>query len=190
MEHLGDAELMGRVKGGDFSAFDVLYQRYEEPLRRFLFSLTWDQDTAEDYVQEVFVRLYRARERYEPSGKMINYLLTIAKNYYLARVRRKEPEVVSLFYENRDGFRPFEGIRASARVEPELHLLEGYRRLAIRRAIVALPEKQKLVFVMSHFQQMTYDQISEVLRIPVGTVKSRMFAAVNTLKTMLEEERR
>ncbi len=190
MEHLTDAELMERVKCGDFRAFDVLYCRYEHPVRRFLFSLTWDQDTTEDYVQEVFLRLYRARDRYEPTGKMLNYILRIAKNYYLGRVRRKRPDEFSLSHEQRDGFRPFESIRASSKVEPEVHLLEGYRRLAIRRAIAALPEKQKLVFVMSHFQEMRYEEIAEVLRIPVGTVKSRMFAAVNTLKGMLEEERR
>ncbi len=177
------------MKTGDFRAFDELYARYSQSLRRFLFSLTWDQDTAEDYLQEVFLRLYRARERYEPTGKLSSYLFRIAKNYYLSQVRKKRrSEEMSLSLENRDGFRPFESIRANERIEPEVHLMEAYRRWGIRQAIRALPEKQKLVFVMSHFQEMKYDEIAEVLRIPVGTVKSRMFAAVNTLKTLLKEE--
>ena len=60
MQQLSDCELMALVKDGDLSAFDELYHRYERRIRSFLFSLTWDQDTAEDYLQEVFVRLYRA----------------------------------------------------------------------------------------------------------------------------------
>lgn len=189
MEHLTDAELMERVKDGDFLAFDVLYHRHEQPVRRFLFSLTWDQDITEDYVQEVFLRLYRARDRYEHSGKFLNYILRIAKNYYLGQVRKNGSREVSLSHEDRNGYRPFENIRASERVEPEVRLLERYRQFAIRRAVAALPEKRKLVFVMSHFQEMKYEEIAEVLGIPVGTVKSRMFGAVSTLKTLLREER-
>lgn len=63
MQHLSEAELMERVRGGEFAAFDELYARHESHVRRLLFSLTWDQDTTEDYVQEVFLRLYRARDR-------------------------------------------------------------------------------------------------------------------------------
>jgi RNA polymerase sigma-70 factor, ECF subfamily len=190
MERLTDAELMELVRGGDFSAFDELYNRYSPALRRFLFSLTWDQDTAEDYLQEVFLRLYRAKDRYQPTGKFSTYLFQIAKNYYLGQARKKRAnggEVV-LSLEGRDGFRPFEDIRANEHIEPEAHLIEDYRRWRIRQAIGSLPEGQKLVFVMSHFQDMKYSEISETLGIPVGTVKSRMFAAVSALRHTLKEE--
>ena len=189
LERLSDTELMGLVKNADFSAFDELYNRYSGRIRRFLFSLTWDQDTADDYLQEVFVRLYRARDRYEPTGKFSSYLFQIAKNYYLAQQRklRKHGGEVSLSCEARDGFRPFEGLRANEKIEPEVHLMEEYRRWNIRRAIRRLPEGQKMVFVMSHFEDMKYAEIAEALQIPVGTVKSRMFAAVSMLRSMLKE---
>jgi RNA polymerase sigma-70 factor, ECF subfamily len=189
MEHLSDYELMELVKHGDFVAFDALYDRYSGPIRKFLFSLTWDQDTAEDYLQEVFLRVYRARENYQATGKFSSYIYRIAKNYYLGQCRRNgRREEVSLAQENRNGFRPFESIRANERIEPEVHLLEAYRRLNIRRAILALPEAQRLVFVMSHMEDMKYDQIAEILRVPLGTVKSRMHAAVSTLRKTLAEE--
>jgi RNA polymerase sigma-70 factor, ECF subfamily len=190
MHDLSDSELMELVRRGDYSAFDELYARYSEPLRRFLFSLTWDQDTAEDYLQEVFLRLYRARDRYQPTGKFSTYIFQIAKNYYLTQRRKIKAgsDEVSLAEEGRDGYRPFENLRANEKIEPEVHLLEDYRRLNIRRAVAALPEPQKLVFVMSHFEDMKYTEISEILGVPVGTVKSRMFAAVNTLRTLLKEE--
>jgi len=190
MQQVSDADLMMLVREGDYVAFDQLYDRYRGPILRFLFSLTWDADIAEDYLQEVFLRLYRARDRYEPTGKFSTYIFQIAKNYYLAQRRKTKANAVelSLTHEDRNGFRPFENLRVNQRIEPEVHLLEEYRKLGIRRAIAALPENQKLVFVMSHLEDMKYAEIAEVLGIAVGTVKSRMFAAVNTLRTMLEED--
>lgn len=190
MDQLSDAELMALVRDGDFVAFDEIYNRYSGHLRKFLFSLTWDQDTAEDYLQEVFLRLYRARDRYRPTGKFSTYIFQIAKNYYLSQRRRassRAPEA-SLAHESPDGLGSFESIRANAKIEPEVHLLEEYRRFRIRRAIDALPERLKLVFVMSHLQDLKYVEIAEVLGIPLGTVKSRMSAAVSALKTMLTED--
>lgn len=190
MQELQDSDLMMLVKRGDYVAFDELYNRYRKPILRFLFSLTWDHDVAEDALQEVFLRLYRARDRYEPTGQFSTYIFQIAKNYYLAQARKKraQSEEVSLAHEDRNGYRPFENLRVNVRIEPEVHLLEEYRKFGIRRAIAALPEHQKLVFVMSHLEDMKYAEIAEVLGIAVGTVKSRMFAAVNTLRTLLKED--
>jgi len=188
MDQLSDAELMELVKGGDYGAFDELYNRYAPGLRRFLFSLTWDQDTAEDYLQETFLRLYRARNRYQLTGKFKTFIFRIAKNYYITRLRHdrnKNESGQQIYSFNSD---PFENIHANARIEPEVHLMEDYRRFRLRQAISALPEGQKLVFVLSHFEDMNYSEIAELLRIPVGTVKSRMHSAVNNLRTLLKEE--
>ena len=187
MKRLSDDELMHLVKTGDFSAFDELYNRYRHPLRRFLFSLTWDQDASEDYLQEVFVRLFQSRERYTPAGRFSAYLFRIAKNYYLTQRRRKSRKELP-WTDQRNGFRPFEDIIANERIEPEIHLMEEYRRWRIRRAIDCLPAAQKLVFVMSHFEGMKYAEIAAILGIPVGTVKSRMSVAVSKLRSFLKED--
>ncbi len=188
MDQLSDAELMEFVKAGDYTAFDELYNRYAPGLRMFLFSLTWDQDTAEDYLQETFLRLFRARNRYQPTGKFKTFIFRIAKNYYITKLRQDH---------NKNGFEqqtytfdsdPFENIHANARIEPEVHLMEDYRLFRLRQAISTLPEGQKLVFVLSHFEDMNYTEIAELLKIPTGTVKSRMHSAVNTLRSLLKEE--
>ncbi len=180
---------MERVKDGDFAAFDALYRRHQRAIRRFLMSLTWNEDTAEDYLQEVFCNLWKARERYQPSGAFTTYLFQIAKNHYLSerrkKARRGECSLTAKVMHN--GHRPLAEIRASARVEPEVYLLEGYRRFRIREAIRALPEAQKLVFVLAHLEGMPYDEIGRVLDIPVGTVKSRMSGAVRRLQGLLQE---
>jgi RNA polymerase sigma-70 factor (ECF subfamily) len=189
MDELSDTELMLRVKEGDYRAFDLLYARYHGPVLRFLFALTWDAQAAEDGLQEVFVGLFKSRANYVPTAKLSTYLFQIARNHYLAqRRKRRGVQEVSLSCTGRDGADLFAGIRANERVEPEIRLMQAYRRRRIRLAIQSLPESQKLVFVMAHFEEMKYAEIAEVLNIPVGTVKSRMFAAVRSLQALLKEE--
>jgi RNA polymerase sigma-70 factor (ECF subfamily) len=189
MDELSDTELMLLVKEGDYRAFDRLYERYRGPVQRFLFALTWDAQAAEDGLQEVFVGLFRSRADYVPTAKLSTYLFRIARNYYLAqRRRRRSAQEVSLSCPGRDGSDPFAGIRANEMVEPEIRLMQAYRRWRIRRAIQSLPEGQQLVFVMAHFEGMKYAEIADVLNVPVGTVKSRMFTAVRSLQTLLKEE--
>ena len=190
MEQLSDTDLMELVKQGDYCAFDELYKRYRGPISRFLFSLTWDQEMAEDCLQEVFFRLFQARHRYQPTGKFSTYVFQIAKNYYigLRRKERNRSEKVSIVQERADGRSPLDSVLANERLDPEAHLMQEYRRWRIRRAIQMLSEGQKLVFVMSHFEDMKYTEIAEVLQIPVGTVKSRMFKAVSSLRALLKEE--
>jgi RNA polymerase sigma-70 factor (ECF subfamily) len=185
-QQLSDAELMKRVKEGDYIAFDQIFQRYRTPIQRFLFSLTWDQEAAEDCLQEVFLQLYRARDRYEPTGKFTTYLFQIAKNCYLNYSRKNKNKTRETPLE--DVSKPLENLRANEKTEPEVHLLAEYQRWRIRRAISLLPDHLKIVFVMSHFEEMKYLEIAEVLQIPLGTVKSRMNTAVKTLKKMLKEE--
>lgn len=188
MDQLSDVELMKLVKAGDYSAFDELYNRYAPGLRRFLFSLTWDQETAEDYLQETFLRLFRSRERYQPTGKFKTFIFRIAKNYYITKMRQNGRMNGSMQQAYSYDSDPFENIHANARIEPEVHLMEDYRRFRLRQVISTLPESQKLVFILSHFEDMNYVEISELLKIPVGTVKSRMHSAVNALRSLLKEE--
>jgi RNA polymerase sigma-70 factor (ECF subfamily) len=181
LEQREDGELMELVKTGDFRAFDELYSRHAPAIRRFLFSLTWDDDAADDATQEVFCKLFKARAAYEPTGKLSTWLFRTAKNHFISQCRK----------ERSNGQAPiqlYESIRASPKVEPDIHLLEEYRRHSIRRAISQLPPGQRLVFVLSELEGKKYAEISEMLSIPVGTVKSRMFAAVAALRTMLEGE--
>jgi len=121
MELLSDTELMELVKLGDYCAFDELYKRYRGPISRFLFSLTWDQEMAEDCLQEVFFRLFQARHRYEPSGKFSTYIFQIAKNYYIGQRRKekKRSEKVLILQEHADGRSPLDGVLANERLDPE-----------------------------------------------------------------------
>src|SRR5579862_1922396 len=114
MDELSDTELMRLVKAGDYRAFDVLYHRYRGPILRFLFSLTWDAQAAEDGLQEVFVGLFKARADYIPTAKLSTYLFRIARNHYLMQCRKLRcTQEVSLSCMAHDGSDPFAGIQAN-----------------------------------------------------------------------------
>ncbi len=176
-----DIELMLRVKQGDEQAFDELICRYRRQLIGFFYSLCWNAEVAQDCAQEVFVCLWLARHRYEPTGAFRSYLYRIARNHWLGTLRKRKcrPEPLCLEEVWQD---------VESDVDLEKMLLRRYEDRRIKRAIAELPEYYRLVFVLSHFQGLKYAEIAEVLEIPVGTVKSRMSSAVRKLKERLMDD--
>jgi RNA polymerase sigma-70 factor (ECF subfamily) len=183
-----DCELMARVKLDDHEAFALLAQRHKPWLMRLLYHLFWSREEAEDGAQEVLLRLWLARHRYEPTANLKTFLFTIARNYWhnrSTRVIRKQP-VVSLEEQFGPGARAVIEKLADQSPTPEQQVMERYEVFRIRQAVDALPEKQRLVFILSQYGDMRYSEIAELLGIPQGTVKSRMATAVDTLRRALQ----
>ena len=173
-----DVELMLRVKQGDEDAFGELMRRYRRRLASFFYSLCWNADTAQDWAQEVFVRLWLARGRYEASGRLKSYIFRIARNHWLTVLRKRKCRPEPMFLA--EMWQPETSESGLERL-----LIKRYEDRRIKSAIADLPEHYRLVFVLSHFQDMKYSEIAEVLEIPVGTVKSRMSSAVRKLREWL-----
>lgn len=184
-----DAEVMLRVKAGDESAFDFLVQKYRRPLVSFMYRMARNSAAAEDLAQEVFLRVYRSRQTYEPSAKFTTWLYRIATNLAVnhARDTRKErPEVtVSLDEPDEETGTTMEVRDSSMTVEE--HLVREERLAAIRNKVEALPERQKLAVVMHKYQQMDYKQIAEVLKLSESATKSLLFRAYESLREQLKE---
>lgn len=187
-----DSELMERFRDGDEEAFRTLAQRFQRPLVNFFYRLTWDRFTAEDYAQEVFARIVRARARYRPRAKFRTWLFRIAKNYWIDRYRegKNAPRMSSLDQPiGQDQGKPLtledtvEG--PSPRPDDEVRRKEIGE--AVKEAVKRLSEEQRLVFVLSENQGLKYAEIAEVLEIPVGTVKSRMHSAMHRLRELLRD---
>jgi RNA polymerase sigma-70 factor (ECF subfamily) len=186
-----DHELMRRVREGDSDAFAELIRRYRAELVSFFTHLAQDANLADDLTQEVFIRLWGARERYEPTGKFPAYLFRIARNLWLNErdKRRRCPPPESLEEAAENGqLDALEFALADLSAQPEEVLLARERRRRIRAAIDALPDKLQLVFVLGQIQGHKYREIAEMLRVPVGTVKYRMFEAVRRLREELKDE--
>lgn len=170
--------LMQRVTEGDEGALRELVARLRPRILRFLRQLGADKDAAEDLCQETLIRLWVARLRYEPKGKLVTFVLKIAYRCLLNRQSKAghRREVI----DDTVGERLVEPSRS-----PEEWVLAAYRQRQIARAIDRLPNGQRDVFVMAQLQDMPYAEIAEVLEVPVGTVKSRMARAVERLRELL-----
>jgi len=184
-----DAEVMVRVKAGDQSAFDYLVQKYRRPLVGFMYRMARNAAAAEDLAQEVFLRVYRARETYEPSAKFATWLYRIATNLAVNHARDTRHEraevTVSLDEPDEETGTTFE--LPDGGLTAEQALVRRERLLAIRGKVEALPERQRLAVIMHKYQQMGYKQIAEVLKLSESATKSLLFRAYETLREQLKE---
>ncbi len=179
--------LMARVRDGDRDAVIGIVTRYQGELIGFFFHLCWDQLTSEELAQDVFVRLYNARERWQPTARLRTWLYRIAHNLWIDHLRRKR-SLVSLDAERGDeGLRLSDVLAAAPGVDPDAVERDQQIRSRVRTALADLPEGQREVFVLANDQGMKYHDIAAVLGIPEGTVKSRMHHAVRFLRDELAD---
>ena len=183
-----DVQLMLGVKQGDEASFELLLQRYRRPLCHFLNRMVRDAAQAEDLAQEVFLRVYRARREYEPSAKFTTWLFRIATNLALNSLRdgRHRQAEVSLDApaEGQDGSEMTLDVPDGAPMV-EQQLVERDRVAVVRRAIFALPEKQRAAVLMHKYDEMEYSQIARVLSCSESAVKSLLFRAYESLRARL-----
>jgi RNA polymerase sigma-70 factor (ECF subfamily) len=188
-EGLSDAQIMLRVKDGDDSAFEYLVQKYRRPMLSFMYRMAHNSAVAEDLAQEVFLRVYRSREKYEASAKFTTWLYRIASNLavnHARDTRHQRPEnTVSLDEPDQESGLTMDLPDNSLTAEEAIVRRE--RLAAIRQRVEALPERQKMALIMHKYQQMDYRQIAEVLKLSESAIKSLLFRAYETLRVQLKE---
>ncbi|NUN47458.1 MAG: RNA polymerase sigma factor [Candidatus Brocadiae bacterium] len=182
-----DLELMRRIKTGDRAAFSELYEAHKGPLFSFLFRLCWDKTVAEDCLQEVFIAAWKGAATWEPHAQVNTWLFRIARNLWINEGRRakRRPALFSHLAPAEGESGPPDFPDDATGPEDASQAVEA--RAAVRRAIDQLPEHERLVVLLSEFEGMKYAEISEVLEIPVGTVKSRMSSASERLRALLRK---
>jgi RNA polymerase sigma-70 factor, ECF subfamily len=180
-----DAQLMLRVREGDEESFRVLLEKHRSPVIRFVYRMIQDQATAEELAQEVFLRVYRSRETYEPTARFTTWLFRIATHLSLNWLRdgRKERGHLRLD-DDGDGEMPAREV-ADRRPSVEQHLVYQTRLQEVRDAIALLPEKQRAAVLMHKYEEMEYVQIAQVLECSESAVKSLVFRAYETLRARL-----
>ena len=184
-----DVELISAIKKGVLDAFTALVQRHERSLINFFFHFSWDRQFAEDCAQEVFVKLYKHLDSYEPKAKFTTFLYRVARNHWIDKVRASKGKTVSLESSTlgEEG-RALKDRLPSGAESPVDTLTRQETRDLMKSAIERLPEDQKMVVVFSEIQGLKYQEISEIMGVPVGTIKSRMFTAMQRLKEILTDE--
>jgi len=155
----------------------------------FMYRMAHNSAAAEDLAQEVFLRVYRSREKYEASAKFSTWLYRIASNLavnHARDTRHQRPEnTVSLDEPDQESGLTMDLPDSSLTAEEVIVRRE--RLAAIRQRVEALPERQKMALIMHKYQQMDYRQIAEVLKLSESAIKSLLFRAYETLRVQLKE---
>jgi len=189
LEAVSDVDVMLRVKAGDESAFAFLVQKYRRPLVGFMYRLCHNPASSEELAQEVFLRVYRSRESYEPSAKFTTWLYRIATNLAVnhARDTRHERPENTVRLDEPDQETGNTPDLADDSLTAEEQMLKRERLAAIRIRVNALPERQRLAVMMHKYQQMDYRQIAAVMKLSESATKSLLFRAYETLREQLKE---
>lgn len=190
-----DENLMLEHGRGSEACYEELVRRHQKGVLNFVFRMVQNRQVAEELTQEVFIALVRNAGRYQPTAKFTTYLYTIASNVISkewARQKRR-PKFFSLssWWSDRDdgdNFDPLEHI-GDTRVNTMLAYQRGEVAEAVNAALKYIPEHQREAFVLRRFQDLSYEEIADVLDVPVGTVKSRIVRAERALRPYLEKFR-
>ena len=186
---LSDAEIMLRVAAGDEAGFGLLVEKYRRQMVHYMFRMVHNQAIAEELAQEVFLRVYRARASYRAEAKFSTWLYRIATNLGVnhARDTRHERGAQTVYLDQPD---PETGISpdvADSTPSVEQNMLLEARLAAIRKHVMALPERQRTAVLMHKYQDLDYKQIGAVLKLSESATKSLLFRAYQTLRERLKE---
>jgi RNA polymerase sigma-70 factor (ECF subfamily) len=162
-------------RNGDAAAFETLVRRWQQPLARFLFHLVGRHDLLPDLCQEVFLRVYEHRTRYRETGAFAPWLYRIALNVGRDALRRRRKEPRRLGDEERAGAEP----------SPDANCERTESDRIIARTVAELPEPLRLVLVLRHYDEMSFEDIARLLGAPASTIKSRFSAALRRLRERL-----
>lgn len=180
------AQLMLAWKAGDEAAFDRIVELYSERVWALLTRFLGPKPNREDLVQEVFLRLVRSKDRYEPTARFSTYLFRIVFNLAI-NAGAKASERRSERWEAADGESdPFQQVADEAAVDPTDDLARADVVRAVRAAIAALPEQQRMALVLAKYHDLPYEEIAKVLGSSEKAVKSLVHRARENLRVSLE----
>jgi len=185
-----DIRLMLRVRDDEPGAFEELVERYQHRLVGVMHHLVGSAEEAEDLAQEVFLRVYRARKKYRPRAKFSTWLFTIANNLALNSLRsRQRKPVVPLNVRDSGplGPRPAEHLVRARTEQPVQSLQQQELAAIIRRALEGLNERQRVAVVLNKFEEMSYEEIAEVMGLTTKAVKSLLSRARSNLRDALQD---
>jgi len=185
---LSDEELMMKVKlDKDADAFGQLVQRYKAPLLNFVYRFIGDNETAQDLSQDIFVRLWTNAETYLPIAKFTTFLWTIAKNVCLNAISKakNQPSMQSIDETISDNDCEFIEYLSDKRNSPEDNLIGMEIEQRLTMAINKLSPEHRLVFILTEFDGLSYQEVANIMQCPVGTIASRKNNAVKVLRRYL-----
>jgi len=184
-EQLDDRALVARILEGDRDRFTELVRRYEKRLVNYVYRITHRYEEAHDLAQEIFVKVYLALDRYDPKYQFSTWLFRIAQNASIDALRKKSLPEVPLSRPTEDEPQK-EREFADTGISPYRALKNKQLAAAIDKAVGNLPPDYRELIQLRHFAELSYEEIATMKKLPLGTVKNKLFRARNLLKNELD----
>src|SRR6266487_1274758 len=182
-EDAKDVRLMQLVGRGDTVAFEELVERHQALVAGTVARMLGSNSDVEDIAQQVFIRVWKSASRYVPRAKFTTWLLKITRNLVFNELRRTKRRAQVPLESEASADEP--ALKDESNPAPDASLLEVELRKAIEEAIMHLPETQRMAMVLRRYEQLSYEQIAEVLDLSVPAVKSVLFRARTELRSRL-----
>ena len=173
--HHNESVTIEKIRSGDASAFKILFDKYSTPLLDFALTLVQDTQTAENIVQNVFIRIWKNRDNLNSSHNMKAYLYKAVRNQGFQHIRDRKLSVDLEIADTEESILP----------TPEEELQEKELKIAVNSAVNELPDGCRIVFTLNRYDGFSYKEIAEILDISVNTVKTQMTRAFKYLRSRL-----
>ncbi len=178
LRDLSDQELIALTLAGNERSFEMLVRRHQKQVYNFVYQMTRNHDESADMTQETFLKVYRALGSFDKEREFKPWLLRIARNSTLNQIRRQKPDASlddgAIYIKE-----PSTGEDASRRVE------ENLSRATFEKALSDLPDSQRDTFMYKYHQDLSYQEISEIMGISISSIKSLLFRARDSLRKRL-----
>ena len=180
LNQLDDNELIKQCLEGDTDVFEELIRRYKNLVYSVIWRMVNDSEETNDLAQEVFIKVFKNLNKYQPEYKFSTWIIRIATNHVIDFRRKKKATTVNIdemIYE------------PSSEETPESNYLRKEKIKLVNDALNSLPDMYKIPMVLYHQQDLSYQEIADTLSIPLSKVKNRIFRARKMLKEYIEKEK-
>jgi RNA polymerase sigma-70 factor (ECF subfamily) len=184
-EDAEDVRLMRQVSEGDTSAFEQLIERHQSLVAGTVARMLGSSSEVEDIAQQVFIRVWKSARRYVPRAKFTTWLLKITRNLVFNELRRSKRHA-HVPLQTEPGAEEFP-LKDETNPTPDASLLESELQRTIEEAITQLPESQRMALILRRYEQLSYEQIADILDLSVPAVKSVLFRARTELRARLSK---
>lgn len=177
---VADCDLVTRAIAGREDGFEELVRRYQRPIAAYVYRMVGDYDAALDLTQEVFIKVYGSLARYRSEYKFSTWIYKIAHNAAVDHLRRHSTREQSLVKQSEG--EQYDLPIESGRLTPEQESEKAERCAEIEAVVRQLPAAYRELIVLRHSHDLSYDEIAEVMGLPLGTVKNRLFRAREVMR--------
>jgi RNA polymerase sigma factor (sigma-70 family) len=183
-----DLSIVHRAMGGDQKAFQELFEKYEQPLYFHILKIVRDREIIQDMLQEIFLKAFDNIASYNPDYAFSTWLYRITTNHSIDYLRKKRLKTMSLDepIQTKDGIMSMEVADEDSQTDEKV--MRDQRTRILLEALDSLPDKYREIIRMRHMDELSYQEISDLLDLPLGTVKAHIFRARELLYKYLKDK--